>query len=59
MSTIKPEPETQAQIDQEPWSSVATIRRCGCQYSRGGRWWLCDYHKGYNDALMTRARVQT
>lgn len=32
-------------------STDRTVRfRCGCE-QRGAKWWLCQYHEGFEDAI--------
>ena len=29
-----------------------SLDACGCEH-RGGRWFLCSYHEGYDDGVVT------
>ena len=42
-------PNVRGSIDTQPDGDAAT-KECGCD-NRGGKWWLCQYHSGFHDAL--------
>lgn len=44
-----PEPETVTSIEH-PANLTLGGFRCGCS-KRGGNWWLCPYHQGYDEAI--------
>jgi hypothetical protein len=43
------EPETRASIEVQT-TTGPDEKRCGC-HLRGERWWLCQYHVGYEDGV--------
>lgn len=52
-ASMNPEPETLASIKSQGTYGDGTYQ-CGCE-QRGPRkrWWLCQYHEGFDDAIAT------
>lgn len=43
--------ETRASIESVPDTTGATDdKTCGC-HKRGDRWWICQYHEGYEEGV--------
>lgn len=51
-------PETIEHIETQPDSDFG-VRACGCE-PRRARWWLCQYHQGYDEGIdLMRERLDT
>ena len=51
------DPFTKRQIELQPWDedygmNPPTLRTCGCERMREGRWSLCRYHEGVEDGTQ-------